>query len=309
MSRLKRGIANWVLSGAVALCAAGGAKAQALWFEAGHDLPAGTAFAEYYNLSALRGINGYQAMKSLYTGDELQRVVKQIASFGPAEEDLSELVMASPSVTGAGGWYGLVAATVNSKALAASARKGKLIGASMSGHPVFCQKSEAGGLCITLLDDVVWAFGSFERIKSIVDTQQGWKPSMATDSGFQDLLNERSVAGQVTGIADGRRLGDWIKDALKGQDSSTADWTKVLPNVKAFAYTVNLTDSAHLDLHLECTSETEAMALRQLLKMALPVYSAASPGSDSSGLRLRNVSVEGSDRRVDVSLDSSIPRA
>jgi hypothetical protein len=149
-----------------------------------------------------------------------------------------------------------------------------------------------------MLDEIVAAFGSFEGIKAIIDTRQGVRAALLTNPQFAGLLRDRVQDGPVQGLAVGQRLAEWIKDGMQGQAGSVVDWSKFLPDVSAFAYTVRLGNCAHLDLRLECKSETQAVTTRQLLKMAVTVGST----------NFQNVVIEGSDQRVDVSLDAALAR-
>jgi hypothetical protein len=283
--------------------------AQALWSEAQRDLPATAVFAEHYDLSKLHSLSNYASLKSRFAGTDITALTKNLSAFGIDETELSEIVIASQNATGSGGLYGIVSVPYNPKTVMAEVRMHKLLQARIGKTPVFCETSETGGLCMAMLDEIIAAFGSFERVKAIVDTRSGVRASLSSNPAFTDLLRERAEAGEVSGISNGARFAAWIRDGSSGQNVGSMDWSKLLPEVSAFAYTVTFGDRAHLNLRIECKSDAEALALRQMLRMALPASSVVGITSQAGVAQIQNVTIGGSESRIDVSLDTVVPGA
>ena len=264
-------------------------------YEALHDFPAKTLSIEYDNLAALRALPNFADLRKRYLGQPLHDLQVAFASAGIAEDQIHEIAIGSPVPNaGASNTYGVFFGRFN------IAPK-DMVKAQIGQASVYCLSTEKGGLCFMQLDRAIGAFGTYGRLKSLLDVRQGIAPGIASNQTFAGLLASTQASAPLRGVSDGSQIGNYVKEIVPTQAKDLVDWPKLFSSVSAFAYDIKLDSKAHLGLQLECKSETAASALSQLLHVMGSLQSA------TGGSQIRNFEVESSGTRVTLKLDSEIP--
>jgi hypothetical protein len=152
------------------------------------------------------------------------------------------------------------------------------------------------GLVMTFLDDNTLAFGTDASLRSALDTKDGKRPSLDSNSVMTDQMSAVDGA-PVWSILDQKGTQAMMYSAM-GDASKVGDYDTLKKRILASRYTMNFQSGVNLDLSVLTADSMTAATLSTLVKgvmlykklNATPVektaIDATTVDSDSSNLQL-----------------------
>ncbi len=263
--------------------------------------PAQTESLEYADLASLRSVPSYATLRERFSGTVVQQARLALSKLDIQEEQINEMVIGSMPGT----FFGLMAGTFNGSVAARIAvRKG--ISTSMVSHDaIICP---GAGICLLFLDDSLVAFGTSSRLKTLLEARQGIITRLNSNRSLVALMNKTEAGAPVRGIAYGSQIGAILANAFQDVSVKDIDWTQYSSTVRAFGYSVNLDNKAHITASIECLTSTAAAALGQMLVVFARTQSlAAQSSNDIAVTPFQNVKISWSDRTIDLKMDTPLP--
>jgi len=274
-------------------CVVPGLRAQIIP-EALRDFPVQTESVEYDNLTTLRALPNYNALKQRFSGKPLERLKTALTQIDVQESEVAEIAMATSPT----GFYGLISGAFNGVAVTQNALKKGCSFIDVKQDKILVATSE---MSILFLNDSIAAFGTPAQIESMLKARDGVEPRLNTKTSLAHLLNQTDPNAPVRGISSGSRIAASLSDAIQGETSLNLDWSRLASNISAFNYSVKLDTKAHVVARLQCQSSATAAVLRQTLSAlgALQSLAAAPP--------FENLEVSLSGVFVDLKMDTPLP--
>ncbi len=264
--------------------------------------PAKTESLEYDNLSELRRLPNYTALKKRFAGAQLEDAQTALKKLNVSESEVHELVMG----TSATAFYGLLSGTFSGSEAQKAAKKAGIWPHMIGREPVYCPKGAA--TCVVFLEDSLAAFGSLKDLNLILETRIGVNPQLLTNRSIVALMNSTPARDPVRGVVYGSQLTSVITDALHDGSGMNIDWKPFSANINAFAYSVVMDSRAHVTAKVLCKSATTAGVLRQMLGALNGVESVATKvGKDPDTMPFQNLQVSVSGEQVDLKMDTPVP--
>jgi hypothetical protein len=264
--------------------------------EALRVLPAQTESLEYDNLSTLRALPNYNALKQRFSGKSLQRLKTALAQLDVQESEISEIVM----VTAPNSFYGLISGTFNSATVSKNALRKGCSFIDVDDSKILTPTSE---MAVAFLSNSLATFGTPAQIKSMLAVRKGSALGMNTNPSLVSLLNQTDRDAPVRGISSGSQIAASLTDAMQGESSLDIDWSRVAANITAFNYSVKLDTKAHVMARLQCQSAATASVLQKMISALSALQSVAGSAA------IENLQVSSSGVFIDLKMDTPLPAA
>lgn len=282
------------------LCAGNSLRAQII-SEAFLVFPIETESLEYDNLSILRNLPNYSALRQQFSGTVVQQARLAISRFDIREEQVDEIVLGSTRAS----LWGLLGGTFNGSAARRTALKKGVHSFAVNGNQIFCP---GAGICLVFLENSIAGFGTSEQLRSMLKARQGITPHLSSNRNLLDLFYGTDRSAPIRGAAPGSQLNELLANAFQGPVGKHIDWLRYSRVINAFGYSVNLDSKAHISATLECKTSTEAALLRDMLGALAGLESLAiQAGKDSADMAFQNLQVSSSGRIVELKVETPIP--
>jgi hypothetical protein len=262
--------------------------------EALRVLPAQTESLEYDDLSTLRALPNYNALKQRFSGKLLQRLKTALTQLDVQESEVAEIIMAnSPD-----NFYGLISGTFNGATVTKNAVRKGCSFVDVDDNKILVPSSE---MSVAFLTNSLAVFGPPAQVKSMLAVRKGSTPGMNTNASLVSLLNQTDRNAPVRGISSGSQIASSLAEAMQGESSLNIDWSRVAANISAFNYSVKLDAKAHVATRLQCQSAATAAILRQMLSALSALQSVAGSAA------IENLEVSSSGVFIDLKMDTPLP--
>ena len=237
-----------------------------------------------------------QAMKQQLMPENVKQFEQALKGIGiDAENDVDQLTFASFRSGKKGLQQICVAQGSFSAKKVLKKMKLKKIAGVKYGNSLIYPMSE--GMEMVFLDDNTLAFGNSASLKSALDSRDGKRPSLDSNSRMSDMM--AAVDGSaVWSILDQQGTQTMMKSALGPQASSVADYEQVKKRLLGSRYTMNFQNGVNFDLNVLTSDSMTAATLSSLVKAGMmfkkmnasPIEKTAidsmTVDSDSSNLQL-----------------------
>ena len=262
--------------------------------EALRVLPAQTESLEYDNLSTLRALPNYEALKQRFSGKSSERLKAALTQLDVPESQVSEIVMAaSPN-----NFHGLISGTFDGAAVAKNAVRKGCSFIDVEDSKILVPTSE---MSVAFLSNSLAAFGTPAQIKSMLAVRKGSIPGINANANLVNLLNQTDRHAPVRGISSGSQIAASLTDAMQGESSLNIDWSRIASNISAFNYSVKLDTKAHVMARLQCRSAATAAVLQKMLSALSALQSVAGSAA------IENLEVSSSGVFIDLKMDTPLP--
>ncbi len=137
--------------------------------------------------------------------------------------------------------------------------------------PTFYRKSAiypmGNGMEMTFLDDWTLLFGDSASLKNALQTRDGLKASLNSNSDINDLIQSVS-GGAVWSVLDAEGTRNMMRSAL-GDASALADYDTVKKRLLGSHYTMDFSNGVSFDLNVLTSDNMTAATLSSLVKAGL----------------------------------------
>jgi hypothetical protein len=236
-----------------------------------------------------------QALKQQVLPDNLKELETALKSVGiDAEHDLDQLNFASFRTEKKGiQTIGVAQGSFSAKVVLKKMKLKKITPAKYGTASIYPMDN---GLVMTFLDDNTLAFGTDASLHSALDTKDGKRPSLDSNSVMTDQMSAVDNA-PVWSILDQKGTQAMMYSAM-GDASKVGDYDTLKKRILASRYTMNFQSGVNLDLSVLTADSMTAATLSTLVKgvmlykkiNASPVektaIDATTVDSDSSNLQL-----------------------
>jgi hypothetical protein len=123
------------------------------------------------------------------------------------------------------------------------------------------------GLVMTFLDDNTLAFGTPESLHSALDTRDGKRPSLDSNSVMTDQMSAVDGA-PVWSILDQKGTQAMMFSAM-GDAAKVADYETIKKRILASRYTMNFESGVNFDLSVLTSDSMTAATLSTILKAGM----------------------------------------
>ena len=244
---------------------------------------------------ALKDSPTAQALKQQVLPDNLKELETALKGIGiDSEHDLDQLNFASFRTEKKGiQTIGVAAGSFSAKAVLKKMKLKKIAATKYGTTNIYPMDN---GLVMTFLDDNTLAFGTPASLHSVLDTRDGKRPSLDSNSVMTDQMSAVDSA-PVWSILDQKGSQAMMYSAL-GDASKIADYETIKKRILASRYTMNFQSGVNFDLSVLTSDSMTAATLSTVFKgvmlykklNASPIektaIDAASVDSDSSNLQV-----------------------
>jgi len=262
--------------------------------EALRVLPAQTESLEYDNLSTLRALPNYNALKERFSGKPVQRLKTALAQLNVPELEVSEIVMA----TSPNNFYGLISGTFNAATVTKNAVRKGCSYVDVGDSKILIPTNETS---VAFLSDSLAVFGTTAQVRSMLAVRKGSAPAMSANASLVSLLNQTDRNAPVRGISSGSQIASSLTDAMQGESNLDIDWSRVASNISAFNYSVKLDTKAHVIARLQCQSAATAAVLQKMISAVSALQSVAGSAA------IENLQIRSSGVFIDLKMDTPLP--
>lgn len=285
---------NWFLA-AFLLCASAG-YAMPIPSSARSLVPSEIQQLIGVDYRALKDSPTAMQLKAQVLPDNLKELETSLKGMGiDTEHDLDQLTFASFR-SGKQGvqTIGVAQGSFSAKTVLKKLKAKKVAGTKYGTALLYPMQS---GLVMTFLDDNTLAFGNDASLKSALDTRDGKRASLDSNSTMADQM--AAVDGSpVWSILDQQGTQNMMRSAL-GDASKVADYETVKKRLLASRYTMSFENGVNFDLNVLTSDSMTAATLSSLVKAGMlykkmsasPIEKTAidsmSVNSDSSNLQVR----------------------
>ena len=239
------------------------ASAQDMVGEALNSFPLSTVRLEYSSPARLRALPDYATLHERYLGPSLRTLENNLAKLGVNESDINEIMLAW--VPGAAGLTleGLASGRFDPQAMAQRAAAQGFVGTPVGSSSAYCFGSGSTATCVAALKRTLGAFGTLDALRALVNVRAGDMPGLGSNPSFSQLVNSQKKDTPIWGVATGAAIEDAFKSWIPAQKNLPLDLSTVFSNVESLVYSVRPTDRVHVNVQLNCTSDSVAANLRQ----------------------------------------------
>jgi hypothetical protein len=244
---------------------------------------------------ALKDSPTAQALKQQVLPDNLKELETALKGIGiDAERDLDQLNFASFRTEKKGiQTIGVAQGSFSAKAVLKKLKLKKIAATKYGTAHIYPMDN---GLVMTFLDDNTLAFGTSASLHSALDTRDGKRPSLDSNSVMTDQMSAVDSA-PVWSILDQKGTQAMMYSAL-GDAAKIADYESLKKRILASRYTMNFQSGVNFDLSVLTSDSMTAATLSTVVKAGMlykklnasPVektaLDATTVDSDSSNLQL-----------------------
>ncbi len=244
---------------------------------------------------ALKDSPTAQALKQQVLPDNLKELETALKGIGiDSEHDLDQLNFASFRNEKKGiQTIGVAGGSFSAKAVLKKFKIKKIAGTKYGTARIYPMSN---GFVMTFLDDNTLAFGTEESLHSALDTRDGKRPSLDSNSVMTDQM--AAVDGApLWSILDQQGTQAMMFSAM-GDAAKVADYESIKKRILASRYTMNFASGVNFDLTVQTADSMTAATLSTVLKGAIlfkkmsaspaekTAIDATTVDSDSSNLQL-----------------------
>ncbi len=215
---------------------------------------------------ALKDSPTAQALKAQVLPDNLKDLETALKGIGiDADHDLEQLNFASFRTEKKGiQTIGIAAGSFSAKAVLKKMKLQKIAGAKYGTAVIYPMNN---GLVMTFLDDNTLAFGTPESLHSALDTRDGKRPSLDSNSVMTDQMS--AVDGSaVWSILDQKGTQAMMFSAM-GDAAKVADYETIKKRILASRYTMNFESGVNFDLSVLTSDSMTAATLSTIVKAGM----------------------------------------
>ncbi len=245
---------------------AGQAFGQNLAQDALSSFPADTVHIEFSSPQRLRSLASYNDLRHRFVGQKLVDLETTLGKLGIQESQIDDLVLGWRPSGSTMELFGLASGHFDIAGIKKSAQQRGIAPENLGGSPAYCVGAGVSTECALIFDSTHGAFGTLETLSDIMDVRQSAKPSVGSNSGFSQLVDEAPKQDPIWGVAEGPGVADWFNGWISNASSVQLDWTKVFSNVDSLTYGIETGDNVKIALRLNCNSPDSATSLRQVLE-------------------------------------------
>jgi hypothetical protein len=250
---------------ALVLCAVGG-YAMPIASSARALVPAEIQQLIGVDYRALKDSPTAQQLKEQVLPENLKRLETSLKGVGiDADHDLEQLTFASFRTPKQGiQTIGIAQGSFSAKAVLKKMKAKKITGSKYGTSMLYPME---GGLVMTFLDDNTLAFGPQPSLQSALDTRDGKRQSLDSNSQMADQM--AAVDGApVWSILDQQGTQFMMRSAL-GEAARVADFDTVKKRILASRYTMSFQNGVNFDLSVLTSDSMTASTLSSLVKMGM----------------------------------------
>lgn len=244
---------------------------------------------------ALKDSPTAQALKDKVMPDNLKELETALKGVGiSSDRDLDQLNFASFRTEKKGiQTIGVAQGSFSAKAVLKKMKLKKITATKYGTTAIYPMDN---GLVMTFLDDNTLAFGTDASLRSALDTRDGKRPSMDSNSVMTDQMSAVDGA-PMWSILDQKGTQAMMYSAM-GDASKVGDYENLKKRILASRYTMNFQSGVNFDLSVQTADSMTAATLSTVLKgvmlykklNASPIektaIDAATVDSDSANLQL-----------------------
>jgi hypothetical protein len=215
---------------------------------------------------ALKDSPTAQALKQQVLPENLKEFETALKGIGiDSEHDLDQLSFASFRTEKKGiQTIGVAAGSFSAKAVLKKLKLKKIAGTKYGATRIYPMDN---GMVMTFLDDNTLAFGEPESLHSALDTRDGKRPSLDSNSVMTDQM--AAVDGApVWSILDQKGTQAMMFSAL-GDAAKVADYETLKKRILASRYTMNFASGVNFDLSVQTADSMTAATLSTILKAGM----------------------------------------
>jgi hypothetical protein len=204
-----------------------------------------------------------QALKEQVLPDNLKELETALKGVGiDAEHDLDQLNFASFRTEKKGiQTIGVAQGSFSAKAVLKKMKLKKIAATKYNTASIYPMDN---GLVMTFLDDNTLAFGTDASLRSALDTKDGKRPSLDSNSVMTDQMSAVDGA-PVWSILDQKGTQAMMYSAM-GDASKVGDYDSLKKRILASRYTMNFQSGVNLDLSVLTADSMTAATLSTLVK-------------------------------------------
>jgi len=244
---------------------------------------------------ALKDSPTAQALKDKVMPDNLKELESALKGVGiNSDRDLDQLNFASFRTEKKGiQTIGIAQGSFSAKAVLKKMKLKKIAGTKYGTSTIYPMDN---GLVMTFLDDNTLAFGTEASLKSALDTRDGKRPSLDSNSIMSDQMSAVDSA-TLWSILDQKGTQAIMMSAM-GDATKVGDYESLKKRILASRYTMNFQSGVNFDFTVQTADSMTAATLSTVLKgvmlykklNASPIektaIDASTVDSDSSNLQL-----------------------
>lgn len=159
---------------------------------------------------------------------------------------------------------GLLAGRFDAARIAEHAAANGIVSIQVGELRAFCLGRKAAGACLAVLSESLAAFGEPGALGRLLETRAGLRGSLGADRRFTRLINEVDKNAPIWGMATGDTVAEWFRGWLPGQGPTQMDWKQAFDSVRAFTFSIDVSDQLKLTARLNGESAETARRLGQL---------------------------------------------
>jgi hypothetical protein len=215
---------------------------------------------------ALKDSPTAQALKQQVLPENLKEFETALKGIGiDSEHDLDQLSFASFRTEKKGiQTIGVAAGSFSAKAVLKKLKLKKIAGTKYGATRIYPMDN---GMVMTFLDDNTLAFGEPESLHSALDTRDGKRPSLDSNSVMTDQM--AAVDGApVWSILDQKGTQAMMFSAL-GDAAKVADYETLKKRILASRYTMNFASGVNFDLSVQTADSMTAATLSTIVKAGM----------------------------------------
>jgi hypothetical protein len=249
---------------------------------------------------ALKDSPTAQALKQQVLPDNLKELETALKGIGiDADHDLDQLDFASFRTEKKGiQTIGIAQGSFSAKAVLKKLKLKKIAGVKHGTAIIYPMDN---GLEMTFLDDNTLAFGNSASLRSALDTRDGKRPSLDSNSVMTDQM--AAVDGSpLWSILDQQGTQAMMMSAM-GDASKIGDYDSLKKRILASRYTMNFASGVNFDLSVQTADSMTAATLSTVMKGVMLYKKMNASAIEKTAIDASTVDSDGSNLRLHFKTD------
>ena len=249
---------------------------------------------------ALKDSPTAQALKQQVLPDNLKELETALKGIGiDADHDLDQLNFASFRTEKKGiQTIGVAQGSFSAKVVLKKLKLKKIAGVKYRTSIIYPMDD---GLVMTFLDDNTLAFGNSASLHSALDTRDGKRPSLDSNSIMTDQMAEVDGA-PLWSILDQQGTQAMMMSAM-GDASKIGDYDSLKKRILASRYTMNFASGVNFDLSVQTADSMTAATLSTVMKGVMLYKKMNASAIEKTAIDASTVDSDGSNLRLHFKTD------
>ncbi len=251
-----------VLAMIVALPPGGAGAVDELVREALVRFPRQTAHFEVCDLTRMRSLPSYAALRQRFTGEDVQLLAASLAALGVRDEDVDRLALGAGSGPQGLQLYGVAQGRFDPRTIMSGAQAAGIEPLRINGYTVYCFGGATSSPCIAILSQARGIFGSRDMVDFMLYATDE-TDSLSKDPAVSARAARAPADATIWGMATGPAVAEWVRVVMPMPAEAENSLAPVLASVVSVSYEVRAGQQVVSTADLTCTSAGSAASLRQ----------------------------------------------